>query len=101
MLLSVVAQAARPWAYAAEAVLAGVDGVAGAGHLEMEFLDIKSTKVLSLFLRAIHSQSLLVADFTENRTPFSGFKKPLQKNPQNKKSQNYSWKVFCKTVKWG
>jgi hypothetical protein len=38
-----------------------------AAHPEMEFLDIKLTKVLSLFLRG-YSQSLLLADFTENRT---------------------------------
>jgi hypothetical protein len=35
---------------------------------EMEFLDINLTKDMSLFLHAIHSQSLLPADFKENHT---------------------------------
>jgi hypothetical protein len=60
-----------------------------AAHPEMEFLDIKLTKVLSLFLRELFT---VPSTGRFNRKPYSSLvlKKTLQKNPQNKKSQNYS-----------
>ncbi len=64
---------------------------------EMKFLDIIWTKELSL--AAIHSPFYF--RLQKKTILFSGFKKSLQINLRNKKTQVYSWIKFCRWGKWG
>ncbi len=62
---------------------------------DMESFDINLTEDWSLMLHAI--QSLLLADFKENRTVlFSSFK-----NLYRYKKIREQWIAFCRTEKWG